>query len=604
MDRHIFEDHVTNAIVIRALKGLVASHPTLELLEPIKTVIDKDYEKGKVVTISGGGAGHEPGFASFVGRGLLTAAVSGDVFASPSAKQVYGAVRALPSERGTILIITNYTGDNLHFGLACQQARADGIQNIAILPVGDDVSVGRTKGALVGRRAMAGTMLVCKILGAASTADWSFSETLALGNASVDGLASIGCTLGHCHVPGRIGGGGYPLVEKDTVEIGLGLHNEPGMWTVSPQPSTTDLVSRMLKLILEQTDPKDRLTVLLVNNMGGVSVLEMWAVVDEVLDQLESTSKHTLVKGESGLVVERIYCGPFLTSLNAVGNDPDDLLALLDAKHTTAAWQNTTVYTREKNGLENRTRAEKVVKDAPGVTVSASNGESSHKEDGPKLIVTPEKLRNIIKSGAEEVLGSEPDLTKWDTIVGDGDCGETCAAGATAVLKALDEGLGKDGDLVSVLRELTEIVDDTCGGTLGAIYSIFLAALTAEVRKESVASPNIEVTVDMSFWGRTATAAIETLKQSTKARVGHRTVMDALIPFIEGLHTAGSEGKGFQEAVETCRKGGEGTKELKAKLGRATYVGEGNAGSEGGLPPDPGAMSLVRLVEGMGKVLL
>ncbi|THU79797.1 Dak1-domain-containing protein [Dendrothele bispora CBS 962.96] len=635
MYRHIFEDHVTNAIVVRALRGLVASHPTLELLESIKTVIDKDYEKDKVVTISGGGAGHEPGFASFVGRGLLTAAVSGDVFASPSAKQVYGAVKALPSDKGTILIITNYTGDNLHFGLACQQARADGIQNIAILPVGDDVSVGRTKGALVGRRAMAGTMLVCKILGAASTADWSFDDVLALGKACVEGLASIGCTLGHCHVPGRIGGGGYPVVEKDTVEIGLGLHNEPGMWTISPQPSTTELVSRMIKYILNQDDPErsfvpfekgDRI-VLLVNNMGGVSVLEMWAVVDEVLDQLESNSKHPLRKDECGLVVEAIYCGPFLTSLNAVGFSitvmnlthtvrvynsslascsnteqlaVEDLLVFLDAKHTTAAWQNTEVYSRRQNGLEKRSRAEKVIKDVPSVNIPSVNV-NGHQKEAPKLFVSSQTLRNVIKSGAEELLASEPDLTRWDTIVGDGDCGETCAAGATAVLKALDEGLGDDGDLVRVLRELTEIVDDTCGGTLGAIYSIFLAALTAEVQKEST-SPN--VTVDMQFWGRTTTAAIETLKQSTKARVGHRTVMDALIPFVEELSTAHSKGQGFEEVMKKCREGGEGTRVLKAKLGRATYVGEGNHGSEGGLPPDPGAMSLVRFVEGMGKILM
>ncbi|KAK7446302.1 hypothetical protein VKT23_014508 [Stygiomarasmius scandens] len=616
MDRHIFEDHVTNAIVVRALKGLVASHPTLELLEPIKAVIDKDYEKDKVVTISGGGAGHEPGFASFVGRGLLTGAVSGDVFASPSAKQVYGAVKALPSEKGVILIITNYTGDNLHFGLACQQARADGIQNIAILPVGDDVSVGKTQGALVGRRAMAGTMLVCKILGAASTADWSFGDTLALGEATVEGLASIGCTLGHCHVPGRIGGGGYPLVGRDTVEIGLGLHNEPGMWTVSPQPSTAELVSLMLKYILDQNDPErsfvpfekgDR-TVILVNNMGGVSVLEMWAAVDEILDQLESDCKHPLANSKCGLVVERIYCGPFLTSLNALGfsitvmnlthsarvynsrlaSDStseqltvEHLLMLLDAKHTSTAWQSTEVYSRKQNGLEKRSRSEKVVKDLQ-VSLPPANGEQN--VEGPKLFVSPETLRNAISAGSRAVLASEPDLTRWDTIIGDGDCGETCAAGASAVMKALDDGLGKDGDLVSVLRELTEIIDDTCG-----------------VRKESML-PN--TVINMQFWGRTATAAIETLKQSTKARVGHRTVMDALIPFVEGLSAAGSEGKGFEEAVRRCREGGEGTRALKAKLGRATYVGEGNLGPDGGLPPDPGAMSLVRLVEGMGKILM
>jgi dihydroxyacetone kinase len=174
-DRHFFDDHST--LVLRSLTGLVNTQPNLSVIPSIKTVINADHDDSKVTLICGGGSGHEPGSSGFVGRGLLSASVCGDVFASPSARQVYGAMKALPSKRGTILIITNCcvfaflrlfeliiispsdTGDNLHFGLACQQARADGIENVDILPVCDDVSVARSKGALVGRRALAGTIL-------------------------------------------------------------------------------------------------------------------------------------------------------------------------------------------------------------------------------------------------------------------------------------------------------------------------------------------------------------------------------------------------------------------------------------------------------------
>lgn len=291
MDRHIFSDHQT--LVLRSLKGLVASHPSLSLIPNTKTVINAAHDPTKVSLICGGGAGHEPGSTGFVGRGFLSASVSGDTFASPSAKQVYTALKAVPSTAGTILIITNYTGDNLHFGLACQQARANGIDNIAILPVCDDVSVGRTKGALVGRRAMAGTILVCKILGAASEADYTFPTTLSLGKAVTDGLLSIGCTLGHCHVPGR-DNSKYGVIEDDTIEIGLGLHNEPGVYVVRPQPPSDKLIERMLDLMLKQDDPERTFVpfrendgvVLFVNNMGGMSTLEMYAVVDEVTNQL------------------------------------------------------------------------------------------------------------------------------------------------------------------------------------------------------------------------------------------------------------------------------------------------------------------------------
>lgn len=140
---------------------------------------------------------------------------------------------------------------------------------------------------------------------------------------------------------------------------------------------------------------------------------------------------------------------------------------------------------------------------------------------------------------------------------------------------------------------MTEIIDNNCGGTLGAIYSIFLAALTAEVRLLGTSRP-----VDASFFGEAALRALETLGQSTKARIGHRTVMDALIPFVEGLAAPSkSDSEALKEAVSRCVTGGEGTKDLVAKLGRATYVGT----DRGPLPPDPGAMSCVAFVKGLGK---
>ncbi|KAF9039619.1 Dak1-domain-containing protein [Hymenopellis radicata] len=537
-------DHAT--LVVRSLRGLVASHPSLSLLPATKTVINAAHDTSKVSLICGGGAGHEPGSTGFVGRGFLSASVSGDTFASPSAKQVYTAVKA--------------------------QARANGIDNIAILPICDDVSVGRTKGALVGRRAMAGTILACKLLGAAAEANYSFSETLAFGKAVTDGLLSIGCTLGHCHVPGR-DNAKYGVIGEDTIEIGLGLHNEPGVYVVSPQPPPDKLIERMLDLLLNQEDPERAFVpfqendgvILFVNNMGGMSTLEMYAVVDEATKQLES---HPLK-----IRIERIQCGSFMTSLNAPGfsitllnvshsarilnsgKGEEEIIDLYDAPHASAAWPGGNIYPVPEN-LKKRTREEKIieVKEEPVVAQAESAG--------PKATADPEVLRRAIQYGAQAVYDAEPDLTKWDTIVGDGDCGETCAIGAKAVMAALDKGLGKDGDLVATLRDITEIIDDNCGGTLGAIYSIFLAALTAEVRLLGTSRP-----VDVA-------KAIDTLGQSTKARVGHRTVMDALIPFVEGLSApASSDQAGLAEAIRRCVAGGEGTKDLVAKLGRATYVG-------------------------------
>ncbi|KAG5652494.1 hypothetical protein H0H81_004851 [Sphagnurus paluster] len=669
MDRHFFDNPPT--LVPSSQRGLVRCHPGLKHLPSLKAVINGLHNPNTVSLICGGGAGHEPGTTGFVGNGLLAASVTGDTFASPSARQVYGAVRATPSDKGTILIITNYTGDKLHFGLACQQARADGYKNIDILPVGDDVSVGRTQGALVGRRAMAGTVLVCKILGAAAASVPSPSSSLPhlstfdalmnLGRATTSALVSIGCTLGHCHVPGR-SVSDYGIIPDDTVEIGLGLHNEPGVFVVSPQPPAPALIQRMLTLLLApQTsttnpaladlaaDPErgfvpfetEDEVVLMVNNMGGMSTLELYAIADEVLAQLEKRNINPL----------RVYTGSFMGSLNAPGfslhllnlshlvrrfgqpgdgvkhheswsttatephNKPtvETLLALLDAPHAAAAWPasphaapvspSKANYTFPFVSQHDYTSLGALSREARVAVVPPSPADAPEKTntDGAKLFVDPTKMRTILASGAHAVLAMEPDLTRWDTIVGDGDCGETCAAGAKAVLDALDAGLGSDGEVVGVLRRLTGLIDDTCGGTLGAIFSIFLAALTTEVG----AAANLSAEVNIGFWGAASLAAIETLKLSTAARVGHRTVMDALIPFVEGLASAKPTARwseGFGEAVERCREGGESTQRLVARLGRATYVGDGNK-SGSGMPPDPGAMSVVGLVQGMAEGL-
>ncbi|KAK1923124.1 Dak1 domain-containing protein, partial [Papiliotrema laurentii] len=592
-DRHVFNDHTT--LVLKSLKGLVAGHPYLSLIPSLKVVYRADHDPSKVSLICGGGSGHEPGTVGFVGKALLNASVAGDVFASPSAKQVFGAINKVPSDVGTILIITNYTGDNLHFGLARLMAQSAGIENVELVVVGDDVSVPRSRGNMVGRRCLAGITLgeLCKILGAGSEANMGFQELVDLGRSTSSNTGSICAALDHCHVPGRSGDWQIPA---GRVEIGLGLHNETGVFNI-PHPSGEDLIAQMLDLILNQEDPerafvkfkKDDQIVLLLNNQGGLSALEMGAIMDETLTQLEARS----------IIPVRTFNGPFMGSMNMPGfsisltnlsNISEEtkvpverLLELVDAPHNSPAWPATsTIYPVPESLRRARqdqfTEVEKEEHVAP--------------KRGPKILIDPKKIEESMRIASEDVIALEPKLTEWDTIVGDGDCGETCANGAKAVLGALKTGLGSDGDLVHLFRELTEVIDDSCGGTLGAIFSIFLAGFTTSLMGSATSQP----TVDPSFFGKTALDALETLKQRTAARTGHRTVMDALIPFSETLAKTGD----FKAAVQACRAGGEATATMQAKLGRATYVGER---TDRQMPPDPGAMAFVAVVEGILKAL-
>ncbi|OCF38378.1 dihydroxyacetone kinase [Kwoniella heveanensis CBS 569] len=591
-DRHIFPDHTT--LVFRSLRGLVASHPYLNLIPSLKVVYRADHDPSKVSLICGGGSGHEPGTVGHVGRGLLSASVAGDVFASPSARQVGAAIKQVPSDKGTILIITNYTGDNLHFGLARLMAQSAGLKNVELVVVGDDVSVPRSRGKYVGRRCLAGITLVCKILGAGSEADMAFQDLVQLGRSLSTHTASICAALDHCHVPGR---SGEWHIDEGKVEIGLGLHNETGVFNI-PTPAPEDLIKQLLDLLLRQDDPersyvkfkKDDELVLLVNNQGGMSALEMGAVVDEVLVQLESRD----------IIPVRILNGPFMGSMNMPGISlsllnlnnvsadcpfvsTDRLLELLDAPHNSVAWPATSQIYPLPERLRGRKREEQFTE--------VEEEREEIETGGAKLLADADKIRTAMKIAADDVLALEPQLTRWDTIVGDGDCGETCALGAKAVLASLKKGLGADGDLVQLFRVLTQVIDDSMGGTLGAIFSIFLAGLTTSIIKAVEANPQVEV--NPQFFGKMLEEALDILKQRTAARKGHRTVMDALIPFADTLAETGD----LSKAAEECKKGGEGTVTLQAKLGRASYVGQ----LDGEMPPDPGAMAFVAVAQGILK---
>ncbi|OCF33676.1 dihydroxyacetone kinase [Kwoniella heveanensis BCC8398] len=591
-DRHIFPDHTT--LVFRSLRGLVASHPYLNLIPSLKVVYRADHDPSKVSLICGGGSGHEPGTVGHVGRGLLSASVAGDVFASPSARQVGAAIKQVPSDKGTILIITNYTGDNLHFGLARLMAQSAGLKNVELVVVGDDVSVPRSRGEYVGRRCLAGITLVCKILGAGSEADMAFQDLVQLGRSLSTHTASICAALDHCHVPGR---SGEWHIDEGKVEIGLGLHNETGVFNI-PTPAPEDFIKQLLDLLLRQDDPersyvkfkKDDELVLLVNNQGGMSALEMGAVVDEVLVQLESRD----------IIPVRILNGPFMGSMNMPGISlsllnlnnvsadcpfvsTDRLLELLDAPHNSVAWPATSQIYPLPERLRGRKREEQFTE--------VEEEREEIETGGAKLLADADKIRTAMKIAADDVLALEPQLTRWDTIVGDGDCGETCALGAKAVLASLKKGLGADGDLVQLFRVLTQVIDDSMGGTLGAIFSIFLAGLTTSIIKAVEANPQVEV--NPQFFGKMLEEALDILKQRTAARKGHRTVMDALIPFADTLAETGD----LSKAAEECKKGGEGTVTLQAKLGRASYVGQ----LDGEMPPDPGAMAFVAVAQGILK---
>lgn len=282
---------------------------------------------------------------------MLSAAVSGNIFASPSVKQIVETIGAVGGSAGTILIVKNYTGDIFHFHLAAEKAKAQWGHRVEVLVVGDDVAVGRSKSGKVGRRGLAGTVLVHKILGALAAQGKSVDELLEIGRQIVAGLVTCGVSQGHVHIPGTTF-----KDEEAQVELGMGIHNEPGAQVLNPRPSLDKLLESMLNMLISDKD-SDRAyvdfngqePVLLLNNLGGTSQLELGALLNEILAKLSKwlpdiCATQLTCTDDRGMRPSRIISGTFMTSLDASGfsitllkASPDSLLAL-DAATSAVGW--------------------------------------------------------------------------------------------------------------------------------------------------------------------------------------------------------------------------------------------------------------------------
>ncbi|KAK0383590.1 hypothetical protein NLU13_9501 [Sarocladium strictum] len=566
--KHFINDATT--LVSTALQSLTLTNPTVALDAEHKIVYRRPTNGEKQVSIlSGGGSGHEPSFAGMVGPGMLSAAVAGSIFASPSAEQVrVGITSRVDPDKGILVVVMNYTGDILNFGMAVEKAKAAG-SSVEMVVVGDDVGVGRAKAGKVGRRGIAGTVLVLKIAGALAAQGRSLAEVAKVARLVSDNIVSVGASLEHVHVPGRSADSSDGLALGE-VEIGMGIHNEPG--SARAKLDLPQLVDRMLTQLLDQSD-KDRAfvnvnsneVVLLINNLGGVSVLEMGGITAEVVSQLGS--KHNIKP-------VRIISGTFMTSLNGLGFSitllnvvntdigGPSMIELLDAPSEVQGWSAPI----QKTTWEAKNEATRTGNTSVGQEVKPSG-----------LKMDPAVEKTAITTALERVIAAEPEITRYDTVVGDGDCGIGLKRGAEAVLKHLSSK-PLTGDVVVDVASIVPVIENTMDGTSGALYAIFFNALVLALRTLSPGEANAQT------WATALQQSCEALSKYTPARPGDRTLVDALYPFVDVLNTSGD----LTKAAEAALKAAEETKGMQASLGRAVYVG----GSGHEEVPDPGAWGL------------
>ncbi len=419
--KHFINDatHLVNT----ALHSLTLTNPNVALDANNKIVYRRPSNgDAQVSIISGGGSGHEPSFAGMVGPGMLSAAVAGTIFASPSAEQVrIGISSRVDSAKGVLVVVMNYTGDILNFGMAVEKAKAAG-KDVEMVVVGDDVGVGRAQAGKVGRRGIAGTVLVLKIAGALAAQGKSLDDVARVARLTASNLVSVGASLEHVHVPGRAvsteGG-----LELGQVEIGMGIHNEPGCETAKIE--LPELVDKMLAQLLDAKD-SDRAfvnvnsneVILLVNNLGGVSVVEMGGITTEVVGKLGA---------KYGIHPVRVISGTFMTSLNGMGFSIS-LLNVVNTEIPGASMIELLDAPSEVTGWSAPIRAATWEKRNTATLEEAGAASQEVKPSGLKMDVIVAK--EALTTALTKVIAAEPEITRYDTVVGDGDCGIGLKRGA------------------------------------------------------------------------------------------------------------------------------------------------------------------------------
>ncbi|MDM0977931.1 dihydroxyacetone kinase subunit DhaK [Clostridium perfringens] len=560
-------------LVREMCNGMVMAHPELEFLNKYKVVKKKDINEDKVTLISGGGSGHEPAHAGFIGKGMLDVAVCGDVFASPSQIQIYQAIKASKSNKGTLLIIKNYSGDMMNFKNAAHLATEDGIK-VDYIKVDDDIAVEDSL-YTVGRRGVAGTVLVHKIAGAAAERGNSLEEVKRIAEKAASSVKSIGFAFTSCTVPAK----GTPTFElgEDEMEYGVGIHGEPGIRR-EKIATADELAERMVNQLINELDYKDEELVVLVNGFGATPLQELYLLNNSVFRELH----------KRGIKVCKNFVGNYMTSIDMAGASlsimklDDELKELMKDECDTPAF-------KVSNHIDMNEYEEVVIeeKEIP-VSYKVETCESFKEIKDEKISL--ENMIYILDKMSEVIIDNEVPFCELDSHAGDGDFGMSVAKGFRILKREWKDILKIENlNISEFLNACSLVIMEHCGGASGPIWgSSFRAASKNVINKD-------ELTVkDFAEMMQEAVLGIQKTGERSFGRgavVGDKTLIDALVPCADSWTNSAEEGLSFKEAfkngAEAAVLGAKKTEEIVARMGRAGTVGERSIGY-----PDAGAYGL------------
>ncbi|KMY45744.1 hypothetical protein AC622_17320 [Bacillus sp. FJAT-27916] len=562
-------------LVIEMGYGLALAHPELEFLKKDKIIKKKQINESKVSLISGGGSGHEPAHAGFVGKGMLDAAICGDVFASPSQIQVYQGIKAAAGQKGVLMIIKNYSGDMMNFKNGAALAEEDGIQ-VEYVKVADDMAVEDSLYS-VGRRGVAGTVLVHKIAGAAAEEGRDLQSVKEAAEKAAANVRSIGFALTSCTVPAK----GTPTftLGEDEMEYGVGIHGEPGIRR-EKMISADELAERMTSDLLRDLgiDENTKELAILVNGFGATPLQELYLLNHSVIRELH----------QRGIKVYRTFVGNYMTSIDMAGASltfmklDDELKQLLSSPCSAPAFRVDGPVELVDYILNSDFSEEKAV----SFEVETSEEKAVINDEALSL----DNIIYLVDKMSEVIIKNEIPFCELDSHAGDGDFGMSVAKGFKQLKREWNTILEQETlSIESFLDSSSMVIMEYCGGASGPIWgSAFRAAGKAAAGKKQLTVEEFAEMLQAALKGIQATGE---RSFGRGAVVGDKTLVDAFAPCVDSWMMSAKANEDFKTAFEkgaaAAVAGAEYTKEIVARMGRAGTVGDRSLGH-----PDAGAHAL------------
>lgn len=568
---HLFDD--PKRFMEDMLIGFLDANQRYVVGVPGGVVRATQTRRGKVAVVVGGGSGHYPAFCGVVGQGFADGAVVGNIFTSPSTDDAYHVGKAASGGGGVLFSTGNYAGDVMNFDLAQERLRAAGIDTRNVY-VTDDVASAPVA-EIAKRRGIAGDFVVFKVAGAAAEAGYDLDEVERVARWANDRTRTMGVGLDGCTMPGAVDALFH--VPAGMMGVGLGIHGEPGI-AEEDLPPAADLARLLLdKVLVEEPADSNKRVGTILNGLGATKYEELF-VVWKTVSALLREKGYTVVDPEVGELVTSLDMAGI--SLTLVYLD-DELEKFWKSPADTPAYKKGSALASS----DAQARSSVGERDAVAAVVGGT-AESQRLAAGALA---------ALQAMAEAIKGAEPELGRIDAIAGDGDHGRGMVKGVTFALVDARLALEAGGGVASVLGAAGDAWAAKAGGTSGVLWGSALRSMGDHLGDDLTQ-------VDAADVAAAVRAGADTMQRLGKAKIGDKTMLDALLPFLDELEVRAAGGEdlasAWTAAAQTATAAAEATTLLRPMVGRARPLAERSVGT-----PDPGAVSMAMCLRVVAKVL-